>query len=88
MTFAGGYAISDLGGTNSTRTSIAFLSPSGSQVTVGYAVQYGSGRAFVWGDEWIEFDSEWSAMPQIKQLWVQIFAWISPSNKCALTPPQ
>jgi hypothetical protein len=90
VTFNGGYAISDLGGTNSTRTPIAFLpAPSGTgQVNVGYAIQYGSGRAFVWGDEWIEFDSEWSTIPQIKQLWVQVFAWISPSNKCALDPPQ
>jgi hypothetical protein len=90
VTFNGGYAISDLGGTSSTRTPIAFLpDPSGSgQVTVGFAVQMGSGRGFVWGDEWIEFDSEWSTNPQIKQLWVQIFGWISPANKCALTPPQ
>jgi hypothetical protein len=88
VTFNGGYAISDLGGTNSTRTPIAFLSPGGGQVTAGYAIQMGSGHAFVWGDEWIEFDSEWSTIPQIKQLWVQVFAWISPANKCALDPPQ
>jgi hypothetical protein len=88
VTFNGGYAVSDLGGTNSTRTAIAFLSPSGSQVTVGYAIQFGTGHAFVWGDEWIEFDSQWSTLPEIKQLWVQVFAWISPANKCALNPPQ
>jgi hypothetical protein len=89
VTFNGGYAIADLGGTASTRTPIAFLpSPSGSgTVTVGYAIQMGKGHAFVWGDEWIEFDSEWSTLPQIKQLWVQIFEWISPMNKCALMPP-
>jgi len=87
VTFAGGYAISDLGGTASTRTPIAFLPGSGGNVNVGYAVQMGAGRGFVWGDEWIEFDSEWSTIPQIKQLWVQVFAWISPTNKCALQPP-
>jgi hypothetical protein len=90
VTFAGGYAISDLGGTASTRTPIGFLpSPSGSgNVAVAYAIQMSQGRAFVWGDEWIEFDSEWSTLPEIKQLWVQVFAWISPMNKCALMPPQ
>ena len=85
VTFNGGYPISDLGGTASTRTPIAFLP---GNVAVGYAVQMASGRAFVWGDEWIEFDSEWSTLPEIKQLWVQVFAWISPMNKCALMPPQ
>ncbi len=87
VTFNGGYAISDLGGKASTRTPIAFLSEGGNNVTVGYAIQMGKGHAFVWGDEWIEFDSQWSTIPQIKQLWVQIFQWISPKNKCSLMPP-
>jgi hypothetical protein len=87
VTFAGGYAVADLGGTASTRTPIAFLPQGGNNVPVGYAIQMGAGHAFVWGDEWIEFDSEWSTLPQIKQLWVQVFTWISPMNKCALTPP-
>ncbi len=81
VTFTGGYAISDLGGGTSTRTPIAFL---GSD-TVGYAIQYASGHAFVWGDEWIEFDSEWTTLPQIKQLWVNVFAWVAPYG-CALQP--
>lgn len=84
VTFAGGYEVKDLGGGGSTRTPIAFLP---GNVTAGIAVQSGLGRAFVWGDEWIEFDSEWSKLPEIKQLWVQVFGWISPANKCALTPP-
>jgi hypothetical protein len=87
VTFLGGYPIADLGGTASTRTPIAFLPGTGGNVPVGYAVQMSQGRAFVWGDEWIEFDSEWSTIPEIKQLWVQVFAWISPMNKCALQPP-
>jgi hypothetical protein len=84
VTFAGGYEVKDLGGPGSSRTAIAFLP---GNVTAGFAVQKGAGHAFVWGDEWIEFDSEWSTLPEIKQLWVQVFAWISPANKCGLTPP-
>jgi hypothetical protein len=84
VTFDGGYAVSDLGGTNSTRTPLATIPPSS---TVAYAIQMGSGRAFVWGDEWIEYDSEWGSMPEIKQLWVNVFGWISPMNKCQLMPP-
>jgi hypothetical protein len=60
VTFAGGYAISDLGGAGSTRTPVAFLNPNGGTVNAGVAIQMGAGHAFVWGDEWIEFDSETS----------------------------
>lgn len=83
VTFDGGYAVTDLGGTNSTRTPLASIPPA----TVAYAIQMGSGRAFVWGDEWIEYDSEWGSMPEIKQLWINVFAWVAPTNKCQLTPP-
>lgn len=88
VTFSGGYAVNDLGGAASTRAPIAFLPDgSGGKVNAGIAVQRGAGRAFVWGDEWIEFDSEWSTLPAIKQLWVQVFRWVSPMNKCTLVPP-
>ncbi len=81
VTFTGGYPVSDLGGNASTRTPIAFINSN----AVAYAIQMGAGHAFVWGDEWIEFDSEWSSMPQIPVLWLQIFNWISPPNRCMLT---
>jgi len=87
VTFTGGYLVSDLGGVTSTRTPVAFI-PGTPDKTVGSAVQSGSGHAFVWGDEWIEFDSEWSTYPQIPKLWVQVFAWISPTSKCLLDPPK
>jgi len=87
VTFTGGYAVADLGSSSSTRTPIAFLS--GTPIrAVGYAIQMSSGHAFVWGDEWIEFDSEWAALPEIPQLWVQTFAWIAPTTTCALNPPK
>ncbi len=85
--FAGGYGVSDLGGTQSTRTPVAYLPSGGGTVPAGIAVQYGSGRAFVWGDEWIEYDSQWSANPEIPQFWQQIFKWIAPTVKCELETP-
>lgn len=90
VTFEGGYAIADLGGAASSRTPIGFLPGLGDSgiVPVAYAVEMSMGRAFVWGDEWIEFDSEWSMIPEIKQLWIQAFAWIAPANKCKLAPPK
>jgi hypothetical protein len=87
VTFLGGYTVSDLGGSASTRTPIAIL-PDNATTTVGVAIEMGKGRAIVWGDEWIEFDSEWSTLPEITQFWVQLFAWIAPMNKCELTPPK
>jgi hypothetical protein len=84
VTFTGGYVISDLGGHASTLTPIAFLPGTPANV-VGTAVQMGAGHGFVWGDEWIEFDSEWAAMPQIPLLWLQVFNWISPPSRCMLT---
>jgi hypothetical protein len=88
VTFYGGYAVEDLGGTASTRTPIAFVpNPAdGGLLSVAYAVQMGSGRAFVWGDEWIQYNSEWSTMAEIKQLWVQIFGWVAPPTGCGLVP--
>ena len=84
VSFVGGYVISDLGGTATTRTPIASL-PAGN---VGYLVKAGQGGGFVWGDEWIEYDSEWQSIPDIKQLWVNVFAWIGPKNGCMLQPIQ
>jgi len=90
VSFVGGYSVSELSGAASTRTPIAFDTAAGNAAhgTVGFAVQMGKGHAVVWGDEWIEFDSEWSALPQITRLWVQVFAWIAPVNKCELSPPK
>lgn len=85
VTFTGGYIISEVAGGTGTLTPIGFLPNNGGTVNVAYAVQMGMGRGFVFGDEWIEYDSEWSAMPQIPQLWLQVFTWISPPNRCMLT---
>ena len=86
VTFLGGYEVTDSGGSASTRTPIAFL-PDATGTVAGVAVEMGKGRAVVWGDEWIEFDSEWSTLPEIAQLWVQLFGFIAPKNKCELMPP-
>lgn len=85
VTFTGGYVVSEVAGGAGTRTPIASLPSNPGTMAVAYAVQLGMGRGFVWGDEWIEFDSEWGAMPQIPQLWLQVFEWIAPPNRCMLT---
>ncbi|MEZ4450232.1 MAG: DUF4350 domain-containing protein [Nannocystaceae bacterium] len=54
------------------------------QGPVGVAQERKNGRAFVFGDEWVEFDSQWQNMPEIKQFWVQTLKWIGPQNSCTL----
>ena len=51
----------------------------GDQV-VGVAGPLGGGRVLLFGDEWIEFDSEWSSMPAIPQLWLNVVTWLSPEE--------
>ncbi len=51
----------------------------------GMAQERALGKILVWGDEWIEYDSEWESLPEITQLWVNIFEWITPVSLC--TPP-
>ena len=45
---------------------------------VGAAGPIGSGRALLFGDEWIEFDSEWASMPPIPRFWQNSVEWASP----------
>ena len=85
VTFTGGYPVAEVGSSSSTRTPIGFISANGNKTPVAYAVTMGDGKGFVWGDEWIEFDSEWSSQPQIPRLWLQVFSWLAPGDRCMLT---
>jgi hypothetical protein len=49
---------------------------------VGIAQERGMGRIFAFGDEWIEFDTEWSTMPMIARLWANVLAWLGPRDRC------
>ncbi|MEZ4383477.1 MAG: hypothetical protein R3A79_19260 [Nannocystaceae bacterium] len=54
------------------------------QGPVGVVQERMDGRAFVFGDEWVEFDSQWQNLPEIKQFWVQTLQWVGPQNFCVL----
>ena len=47
---------------------------------VGVAGPLGEGHVLLFGDEWIEFDSEWSTMPAIPQFWLNMVTWLSPDD--------
>lgn len=58
--------------------SIVPMAVIGDQV-VGVAGPLGMGHVLLFGDEWIEFDSEWSTMPAIPQFWLNMVTWLAPS---------
>ncbi|MBK7579248.1 MAG: hypothetical protein IPI67_03495 [Myxococcales bacterium] len=78
VTFAGGYLVKDSGSTGGTSTVIGSISAG----PVAFAHERSKGRAVIWGDEWIEFDSEWQKLPEIEKLWVNMLAWIGPQDSC------
>ncbi len=59
------------------------MTVSDAAVPVGVVATRGAGRLFLFGDEWVTFDSEWVAMPEIEQFWVNVFDWL---GGCKLTP--
>lgn len=51
--------------------------------------EIGQGRAVVWGDEWITYDSEWQDVDdqQVELFWLNILKWLSPPNECQVAIP-
>lgn len=76
VTFSGGFVVgtvgADAGPGGGPTTTVATL-PSGA---AGVVQVRGAGRVFVWGDEWVTFDSEWSSMPMIRTFWVNALGWL------------
>jgi hypothetical protein len=64
VTFAGGFRVI----VPASLPDLVPFATIGSDV-VGVVGPFGSGQLAVFGDEWIEFDSEWSTMPPIVRLW-------------------
>ncbi|MCA9661438.1 MAG: hypothetical protein KC486_24070 [Myxococcales bacterium] len=77
VTFLGGFRVEDVMGDN---TIIATLPPG----PVAIAQQRVDGRIYLWGDEWVQFDSEWQNLPEIKVFWQNALAWLTPDNFCTI----
>jgi hypothetical protein len=80
VTFQGGYLVGEVAGVPGANTVVARLSVG----PAGIAQERGAGRVFVWGDEWIQFDSEWTTLPEINQLWVNVMTWLGPRTRCLI----
>ncbi len=83
VTFLGGWAVLETNADPAAKnTVVAHLPAKGG--AAGTAQERGKGRVFAWGDEWIEFDSEWTKLPEIEQLWVNILGWLGPQDSCQI----
>ncbi len=74
LPFLGGYAVAQLGALHG-----GDLTPVASfgGATVGAALQLGKGRAFFWGDDWIEFDQEWTGQNDTPRFWLDVMRWLA-----------
>jgi hypothetical protein len=63
--------------------------PAPEQYSVGRINTPGAGRVFVWADEWITFDSEWTGHPdyQLERFWQNLLLWLSPPDQCQIQIP-
>lgn len=54
---------------------------------VARAVESGSGRVFVWADEWITYNTEWTSHPdyQVQRLWLNVLRWLTPTEQCEVS---
>ena len=80
VTFLGGFYIDIVDDGVAVNTTVGTLAPG----PVAVAQVRKNGKLFIWGDEWIEFDSEWKNQPQIKKFWANILGWLSPQNFCTI----
>ncbi len=48
----------------------------------GTATVVGQGAAIVFSDEWISFDSEWQAIPEVPVFWSNMIKWVGPKDIC------
>jgi hypothetical protein len=44
---------------------------------VGVACQHGAGRVYVWGDEWVEFSSQWTTGSDSPKFWKNAIDWLT-----------
>jgi hypothetical protein len=56
---------------------------------VARALESGKGRVFVWGDEWITYNSEWKDHPdyQVQRFWLNLLKWLTPRDQCQVQIP-
>jgi hypothetical protein len=59
--------------------------PSPGKWDVGRVAEFGSGRVFVWGDEWITYSKQWSADTQVERFWLNAIQWLTSAGRCQVS---
>jgi len=44
---------------------------------VAIACEHGAGRLYVWGDEWVEYSSQWTRRSDAPRFWQNAICWLS-----------
>jgi hypothetical protein len=74
-----GYPVQGLGTTIAT----------GGGFDVAKVQEVGKGHVFLWGDEWITYNSEWNDHPdyQVQLMWLNTIKWLTVAGQCQVTIP-
>jgi hypothetical protein len=66
----------------------AVIAHGGNEIALA-VTQADSGRAVVWGDEWITYDALWTDVQnqQVELFWLNILKWLSPPKVCQVPIP-
>ena len=56
---------------------------------VGKVQVLGQGHVFVWGDEWVTYNSEWTGHPdyQVQLFWLNSIKWLTVAGECQIVIP-
>ena len=76
ITFNGGFRVAQ---TTDASVSITPVAMQNSE-PVAVVQEQGAGRVFVWGDDWVQYDSVWQASPELMQFWVNALLWLTHVN--------
>jgi hypothetical protein len=71
--FWGGYRVTLTGTCDGPSQTVASLD--GDPVAV--ACQHGAGRVYVWGDEWVEYSSQWASGTDAPRFWQDAMDWLA-----------
>jgi hypothetical protein len=71
--FWGGHQVTISGSCDGATQAIAFEEGG----AVGAICQHGAGRLYLWGDEWVEFSSQWTTATDAQLFWQDAIAWLA-----------
>jgi uncharacterized membrane protein len=70
--FWGGYRVELVGTCDGPSQVVATVN----STPVGVACQYGAGRVYVWGDEWVQYSSQWQSA-DVPKFWKNAMDWLT-----------